>query len=170
VEVTVSTDAEEELEEYSESDRFVLVDPGDYAESNKIRQIFEAEKECRNIILENPSWNILGEVALMMRVQHFAVQLWPIICEAIEAEIITEKDVEITSHNIWHSDIRAFAQQNFDELPDAFFHSVKPSSHSKYHKSMKAQFSIIIFNHLSMIKQKLGLGLKMDRIKAPAEV
>lgn len=166
----MSTEAEEELEEYSESDRFVLVDPGDYAEANKIRQIFEAEKECRDIILENPRWSILSEMALMSRVQHFAVQLWPIICEAIEADIITKKDVEITSQRIWYNDIRAFVQGQYWDLPEAWIHEREYETHNPAYKSVKAQVSIIIFNHLSMMKQKLGLGLKMDKIKAPAEV
>jgi hypothetical protein len=170
VEVTVSAEAEEELEEYSESDRFVLVDPGDYAEAQKIRAIFQAEKECRDIILENPRWNIIKERALMSRVQHFAVQLWPIIFEAIEAEIITESDVEIMSHNIQYSDVQAFVQGNYWDLPERYFHERKHETHNPAYKSVKAQVSIIIFNHLSMMKQKLGLGLKMDKIKAPAEV
>ena len=161
---------EEELEEYSESDRFVLVDPGDYAEAQKIRAIFQAEKECRDVILENPRWNIVTEMALMSRVQHFAVQLWPIICDAIEADIITERDVEIMSHNILYSDVRAFVQGNYWDLPEAWLHEQKYETHNPAYKSVKAQLSIVIFNHLSMMKQKLGLGLKMDKIKAPAEV
>jgi len=166
----VSDIAEEELEEYSESDRFVLVDPGDYAEAQKIRAIFEAEKECRDVILDNPRWSIISEMALMSRVQHFGVQLWPIISEAIEADIITEKDVEIMSHKILYSDVRAFVQGNYWDLPEAWLHEQKYETHNPAYKSVKAQLSIVIFNHLSMLKQKLGLGLKMDKIKAPAEV
>ena len=162
--------AEEELEEYSESDRFVLVDPGDYAEAQKIRAIFEAEKECRDIILENQRYTIIAEMALMDRVQHFAVQLWPIIHEAIQGNIISKRDVDIMSRKITYNDILKFVQGEYYDLPEQWFHEKKHETHNPAYKAVKAHYSIVIFNHLSMMKQKLGLGLKMDKIKAPAEV
>jgi len=169
-EAVTDSEVSDILEDEMDGDTFILVDPGDYAESKKIRQIFEAEKVCRDIILENPRWNIIKEMGLMSAVQHFAMQLWPIICEAIEKDIIEERDVEIMSHNILYSDIRAFVQGNYWDLPEAWFHERKHETHNPTYKSLKAQFSIILFNHLSMLKQKLGLGMKMDKVKAPAEV
>jgi hypothetical protein len=74
------------------------------------------------------------------------------------------------SHNIQYSDVQAFVQGNYWDLPERYFHESKHETHNPTYKSVKAQVSIIIFNHLSMMKQKLGLGLKMDKIKAPAEV
>lgn len=156
------------IDEETDGDTFVLVDPGDYAETAKVRAIFEAERNVKRFTAKRGSFTINDEAQLAGLVRTFCVEMWPVIVDSIEAGIITEKDVSIPSKNLFYDDVRRFVQ--LEGLPDALYHSGRAEWGGSDVTVLKAGASLTFFNHVSMLKQKLGLGMSIDRIKSAAEV
>jgi hypothetical protein len=161
-------DVSELIDEETDGDTFVLVDPGDYAETSKVRAIFDAERNVKRFTAKRGRYSINEEAQLSNLVRTFCVEMWPIIVDSIEAGIITEKDVDIPSKNLSYDDVRRFVQ--LERLPRPLYHSGRAEFGGKEVTVMQAATSLILFNHVSMLKQKLGLGMSIDRIKSAAEV
>lgn len=155
-------DVSELINQETDGDTFVLVDPGDYAETSKIRAIFDAERNVKRFTKERGRYTPPEAAQLENLVRTFCVEMWPVIADSIEAGIITEKDVDIQSKNIYYADLTNFVQ--LDRLPEALYQSDDGVT------CLSIWASLFIFNHVSMLKQKLGLGLSIDKIKSPAEV
>ena len=94
--------------------------------------------------------------------------MWPVIVDSIEAGIITEEDVAIPSKRLEYEDIRSFVQS--DRLDNALYHTGQAQFGGNEMSALRASVSMWLFNHVSMLKQKLGLGMSIDRDRAPAEV
>jgi len=161
-------DVSELIDEETDGDTFVLVDPGDYAETAKVRSIFEAERNVKRFTAKRGSFTINDEAQLAGLVRTFCVEMWPIIVDSIEAGIITEDDVNIHSKNLYYADLRKFVQ--IEALPEGLYHSGRAEWGGSDVTVLKAGASLTFFNHVSMLKQKLGLGMSIDRIKSAAEV
>jgi hypothetical protein len=161
-------DVTEQIIDETEGDSFVLVDPGDYAESQKIRSIFRAERAVKKFTGDRGGFTIREESQLAGLVRTFLVEMWPVIVDSIEAGIITEEDVAIPSKRLEYEDIRGFVQS--DRLDNALYRTGQSSFAGNEMSALRASVSMWLFNHVSMLKQKLGLGMSIDRDRAPAEV
>lgn len=161
---------EDILEDETESDRFVLVDPENYAESQKIRSIFRAEQDVKKFIGKRGLYSIDEQLQLSELVRMFCVEMWPVICDSIEADIISKDDVCIPSKNLNYLDMQHFVQNDRASLPDALFHKGRTQRTTSKIVTLHSKWSKIIFYHFVMLKQKLGLGISIDVDKAPAEV
>jgi len=161
-------DIPELIDNETDSDTFVLVDPGDYAETSKVRAIFDAERNVKKFVAKRGTFTINDEAQLANLVRTFCVEMWPVIVDSIDAGIITEKDVDIQSKNLYYDDLRKFVQ--LEKLPEPLYHSGRAEWGGSEVTVLDVSTSLTFFNHVSMLKQKLGLGMSIDRIKSAAEV
>jgi len=167
----MSDDTEQDiLEDETESDRFVLVDPENYAESQKIRAIFRAERDVKKFIGKRGLYSINEQLQLSELVRIFCVEMWPVIVDSIQSDIISKDDVSIPSKNLYYDDMRSFVQNDRMNLPDALFHKGRTERTSNKIETLHSMWSKVIFYHFVKLKQKLGLGISIDVDKSPAEV
>jgi hypothetical protein len=157
-----------EILDETDTDSFVLVDPDNYAESQKIRAIFRAERDVKRFNGDRGGFSIFEECQLESLVRTYLVEMWPVIVDSIEAGIITEKDVAIQSKRLEYEDVRGFVQSG--QLPPSLYRTGNPSDSVGKIRTLRHDVSMWLFNHVSMLKQKLGLGMSIDRDRPPAEV
>ena len=158
------------VEPEENSDNIVVVDPDDYQRTQKLKAIEEAKREYRRykrekgqILVEfSEYWGSPKEAynsERAMRIAEYGTELMPLIEAGLEEGVLTEEDIRFGSGN-------EFKEVNIKEIVR---NGGQVPMDGEY-KPLPALFGDAVYRQLERIERKLGLGLKLELDKGPAEI
>ena len=141
-----------------EVDNMIVVDPDDYQKTKQLQAINEAKEAVKEMRREKPltakgrEWD--GFHARMSeRVSDYGREMWSLINKGREKGIIKESDIEASTIEISEFIFANGAVQDGDE----------------YRTAKEAEY-MAVYTQLTVIEDKLGLGLELEEDKGPAEI
>ena len=155
------SEAEPKLKAEENSDNVVVVDPDDYQKTKQLEGINRAKEAVRKAREEKPlranqdEWDGI-HARTAERVSDYARELWPLIQKAKEEGLIEESDLEAATIEISKF---MFSNGRVPETPEE----------DEWRRASESEY-MAIYTQLSIIEDKLGLGLELETDKGPAEI
>jgi hypothetical protein len=154
------TDKEPEVKELEESEEatFAVVDPDEYQRTKHLQAINEAKEAVREMRKEKPlrttsdKWDAFHARAAE-RVSDYGREMWTLIKKGKEKGVLEESDLEAGD-----IDIQEFI------LTDG-----RVQEEGGYRKGKEPEY-MAVYTELTIIQDKLGLGLELEEDKGPAEI
>ena len=141
-----------------EVDNMIVVDPDDYQRTKHLQAINEEKEAVREMRKEKPlrtstkKWDAFHARAAE-RVSDYGREMWTLIKKAKEKGVLKESDLEAGK-----IDIQEFI------LTDG-----RVQEEGEYRKAKESEY-MAVYTELTVIEDKLGLGLELEEDKGPAEI
>jgi hypothetical protein len=141
-----------------EPDNIVVVDPDEYQKTKQLQSINEAKEAVREMRREKPlrtsskKWDAFHARAAE-RVSDYGREMWTLIKKAKERDVLKESDLEAGGVDIQELILTDGRVQEDDG----------------YRKAKEPEY-MAVYTQLTVIEDKLGLGLELKEDKGPAEI
>ena len=141
-----------------EVDNMIVVDPDDYQKTKQLQAINEAKEAVREMRREKPltastkKWDGF-HTRMSERVSDYGREMWTLINKGKEKGILEESDTEAATIEISEFIFANGAVQDGDE----------------YRTAKEAEY-MAVYTQLTVIEDKLGLGLELEEDKGPAQI
>ena len=141
-----------------EVDNMIVVDPDDYQKTKQLQAINEAKEAVKEMRREKPltgkkrEWDGFHS-RMSERVSDYGREMWTLINKGREKGILKESDIEVGTIDISEFIFANGAVQDGD----------------RYRTAKEAEY-MAIYTQLTVIEDKLGLGLELEEDKGPAEI